>query len=92
MNVKDIVDILTSKHPELTKKAVETVVKETFQTVREAILKREEVSLHGIGTFKASERKERNGVNPKTQEKIKIPGSKTVTFKVSSSVKKELNQ
>lgn len=51
----------------------------------------ESITIKGFGTFKVVERKAKKGVNPKTGEKINIPASKTVKFKVSKSFKELLN-
>jgi nucleoid DNA-binding protein len=48
--------------------------------------------LDSFGTFKVVERKGRNGVNPRTQEKLVIPAKKTVRFAVSPNFKKQLNE
>ena len=47
-----------------------------------------EVRIQGFGTFKASKRKAREGVNPQNpSQKIKIPAMKVVTFKAGSEFK-----
>ena len=52
------------------------------------VKKHGEVRLQGFGTFKASKRKARTGVNPqKPSEKIKIPAMNVVTFKAGSEFK-----
>jgi DNA-binding protein HU-beta len=48
------------------------------------------VQLVGFGTFRVKTRKARKGRNPKTGEVIKIPASKTVTFKPGSELKKTI--
>lgn len=48
------------------------------------------VQLVGFGTFKVSERPARDGVNPRTGEKIRIKASKTVAFKAGSALKESL--
>ena len=44
----------------------------------------------GFGTFAVKARNERQGINPKTKEKITIPASNTVGFKPASTWKKDL--
>jgi len=50
-------------------------------------MKKTPVQLVGFGTFKIVKRKARNGVNPSTGEKIKIPAKKVVQFKASKNPK-----
>jgi DNA-binding protein HU-beta len=45
------------------------------------------VQLVGFGTFNVKKRKARKGRNPQTKEEIKIPASKTVSFKVGKTLK-----
>jgi len=47
----------------------------------------EEVVLTGFGKFKISQRKEREGRNPKTGENIKIAARKTPVFKAGKVLK-----
>lgn len=46
-----------------------------------------EVTLPGIGTFAKKHRSERIGVNPATNQKIKIPGKNVPKFKPSKNLK-----
>jgi DNA-binding protein HU-beta len=46
-----------------------------------------EVNLTGFGVFRIVKRKERDGVNPKSGEKMKIKASKGVAFKVGKTFK-----
>ncbi len=49
------------------------------------------VSLVGFGTFNAKERAARDGINPATREKIRIPAKVAATFKAGSRLKDALN-
>ena len=46
-----------------------------------------EVNITGFGNFKISERAARNGVNPRTWEKIKISATKTPVFRAGKTLK-----
>ncbi|MDR2474679.1 MAG: HU family DNA-binding protein [Bacteroidales bacterium] len=50
-------------------------------SVRETLKAGGKVILVGFGTFSVSERAAREGVNPATKEKIKIPAKKVAKFK-----------
>jgi len=45
----------------------------------------------GVGTLSVKETKARDARNPKTGETIKVPAGKTVRFKVSGTLKGDLN-
>lgn len=54
-----------------------------------SVTKGESVSIQGFGTFKASQRAARQGVNPQNPtQKINIPAMKIPSFKAGSDFKK----
>lgn len=50
-----------------------------------------EVAIAGLGTFKASERAERAGRNPRTGEALTIAASTTVKFVPGAAIKSAVN-
>ena len=46
----------------------------------------DKITLVGFGTFSVAERSQREGRNPRTGEKIKIPASKVVKFKAGKTL------
>lgn len=82
---KELLNVLSEK---LGIKKIET---EKFldtleETITEELKKGEDFTLGKLGTFKVKDRAEKNGVNPKTGEKIVIPARKAVTFKASKNL------
>lgn len=71
----------------VTKTDVEKVVKASLDTIQKELVNGGSITFTGFGTFSTKETKEREGVNPKTLEKIKIPKSRKVSFKVGKSLK-----
>ena len=51
----------------------------------------ERCSVPGLGSFAVSQRKAREGRNPRTKEKITIPASKNVRFKAGKDLRDALN-
>lgn len=45
----------------------------------------------GLGSFSVSQRQAREGRNPRTKEKIRIPASKSIRFKAGKDLKESLN-
>ena len=60
-----------------SKKALEA----TIAAIKDALVAGDKVALVGFGTFSVSERPAREGINPATQEKIKIAAQKVAKFK-----------
>ncbi len=56
-----------------------------------ALRKGETVTLSGFGTFKCVQRKARQGVNPRTGEKIKIKARNVARFTPGSRLQKAVN-
>ena len=72
----------------VSKKLAGELVNCLVETVVAGVKKHGEVRLQGFGTFKASKRKAREGVNPQNpSQKIKIPAMNVVTFKAGSEFK-----
>lgn len=55
--------------------------------IAKSLSKGEEVVLTGFGKFKISQRKEREGTNPKTGERLKIAARKAPVFKPGQTLK-----
>ncbi len=86
MNKGELVEFVAKK-TKMPKSHVSEVLNLAFETIA-AKAKKEPVVLIGLGTFKPVKRKARNGVNPATGQKIKIPAYKTVKFSPSAGIKK----
>ncbi|MBI5154943.1 HU family DNA-binding protein [Candidatus Poribacteria bacterium] len=62
-----------------------------LESVREALLQGEKVSLVGFGTFLIKGKNARNGRNPRTGEQIFIPQKSVVVFKPGKSFREAVN-
>lgn len=61
-----------------------------IELISSELKKGEEVNITWFGAFKVSKRAARNGINPKTKEKIKIAASKSPTFKAWKTFKESI--
>lgn len=59
--------------------------------VSESCTRGERCAIPGLGSFSVSQRKAREGRNPRTNEKITIPASKNVRFKAGKDLKEAVN-
>lgn len=71
----------------MTKKDSEKAITAVIDSITEALVKGDKVQLVGFGTFEVRDRAERTGINPQTQQKIKIAATKTPAFKAGSTLK-----
>ena len=70
-----------------TKAEADRFLTAMLNCVVKGLKKDKTVQLVGFGTFNVKKRKARKGRNPQTKEEIRIPASKTVTFKVGKTLK-----
>ena len=58
----------------------------TVEAVKEALVAGDNVQLVGFGTYSVTERPAREGVNPRTGEKLTIAAKKVVKFKAGAEL------
>ncbi len=86
MNKSDLVGKVAEK-VDISKKDTEKAVNAVFESISEALDKGDKVQVIGFGTFEVRKRKAREGRNPSTGEKIKIPATKVPVFKPGKALK-----
>ena len=74
----------------ITKSQAEKAVDGFVSAVSDALATGDKITLVGFGTFSVGERSKREGRNPRTGEKIKIPASKVVKFKAGKSLSEKV--
>ncbi len=63
------------------------IINSLSEYIKTQVKKGEPVQIFGLGKFSPTTRAERNGVNPKTLERIVIPAQKSVKFTASKQLK-----
>lgn len=87
MNRTDLVNEIAAK-AELNKVAAKAALDACLESIAQALSNDEKVALLGFGTFTVVEKEARQGINPRTKEKIEIPARKVVKFKPSADLGK----
>ncbi|HEK85981.1 MAG: HU family DNA-binding protein [Candidatus Saccharicenans sp.] len=87
----DLVEIV-SKELNISKQEAELGVNLFFESIKEAILKGEEIEIRGFGSFRFRQRAPRSGRNPRTGQLVEVPPKKVLYFKPSKLLKEMLNQ
>lgn len=90
MNKAELIQAVMAK-AEVSHRDAEAVVEAVLETIAGALARGEAVKLSGFGIFEKKERAARVGTNPANGEKIEIPASNSVSFKLSKSLKEKLN-
>jgi DNA-binding protein HU-beta len=86
MNKSDLIEEVAAR-TNMTKTNANESVSALLDTVTEALAKGTKVNIPGFGSFEVGERQARDGRNPQTGEKIRIPASKVVKFKTAKQLK-----
>ena len=79
MNKADLVNMVSAATGE-TKTVVSSIVDKTIDTIVDSVVEGKKVSLLGFGSFEPRDRSARQGLNPKTGEKIAIPAKRVPPF------------
>lgn len=90
MNKHDLITAVANRH-NAQLKDIEPVLDTLADVVREELAKGNEVTLHGLGKFKVSQRKARTGRNPSTGEPMQIPAKTTASFTAAKALKDAVN-
>jgi DNA-binding protein HU-beta len=85
----DFIDNVASRSG-LSKRDATKAVDAFLDCVTDALRSGESVSFTGFGKFAPQQRKERQGVNPRTGEKVTIPAARVPKFSAGSSLKQAL--
>jgi len=75
----------------VTKKQADAVLTAAIDSIMEAVSEGDKVTLVGFGSFEARARKEREGRNPKTNEKMIIPATKVPAFSAGKLFKDKVS-
>lgn len=86
MTKAEFVDKLAAKSG-LTKKDAASVVDAFVDVVTDSLKKGEDVQFTGFGKFYVQKREAREGINPQTKAKIRIPASKVPRFSAGLALK-----
>ncbi len=89
MNKSELVDKI-AQETGLSKTDAERALSVTLDSIVKAVARGDNVTLIGFGTFKASTRAARTGVNPKTGEKLEIAATTVPRFTAGSGFKAAL--
>ena len=90
MNKDDLINEIATTAG-ITKKEAEATLNAMMESITKALNKGESTTLVGFGTFSVSRRSAREGINPQTKEKIKIPAKNVVKFKAGKTLSSAIN-
>jgi len=90
MNKTELVQAIAEK-ANLTKVQAKAALEAALEAVSGSLKKGDKVALIGFGTFQVVKKDAREGINPATKAKIKIPAKKVVKFKAGAELAENVN-
>ena len=82
---------LSHNYPNFLKKDLEKFIDIILNEIKRALKRGDRVELRNFGVFYSNLQKARISRNPKTGEKVNTPEKKTIHFKMSKDMFKEIN-
>ena len=91
MNKQQFIKAFTDK-AQFTQKDAGIAFEAMAETIAEALKAGEKIQIAGFGTYEMKKRAAREGINPLTKAKVKIPATTVPTFKFGNSFKDTVNK
>jgi DNA-binding protein HU-beta len=87
MTKAEFIDSLAGDDRLGSKKAASDAVEAVLEGISKALANGQDVNFTGFGKFHVAERGPRQGVNPRTGERITIPGGRVPRFSAGAGLK-----
>jgi integration host factor subunit beta len=87
MTKAELVDKISEKKLNLTRKQVEVVVNTVLDGIKDALSRDDKVEIRGFGSFRIRNRRAKEGRNPKTGESVSVPPKKVPFFKAGKEMR-----
>ena len=91
MNKTELIDKIAAEAG-LTKADSKKALEATVSVIKAALAAGDKVQLVGFGTFAVAEKLAREGINPRSGEKITIAAKKVAKFKAGSEFAEAINK
>ena len=91
MTKADFIDKVADRSG-LSKRDASKAVDAFLDSITDALKQGDAVSFTGFGKFSAQQRAARQGVNPRTGERVQIPAARVPKFSAGSQLKQALRQ
>ena len=81
MTKSELIENLSTKHPTLSAKEVEGIVKDILELIAQSLEEGNRIEVRGFGSFSLHHRQPRVGRNPKTGDSVKLDAKSVPHFK-----------
>jgi integration host factor subunit beta len=87
----ELIAILASRYPQLAARDTDIAVKTVLDAMTQALASGQRIEIRGFGSFSLSERAPRIGRNPKSGEKVLVPGKQVPHFKPGKELRQRVD-
>ncbi len=91
MTKSELIERLAERHPQLSAKDIELVVKSLLEQMSESLAHGSRIEIRGFGSFSLHYRAPRVGRNPKTGESVSLDGKYVPHFKPGKELRERVN-
>lgn len=91
MTRSELVTALANRFPKLLKPDADMAVSEILGAISQTLVDGRRVEIRGFGTFALNYRPPRLGRNPKTGEKVSVPGKYAPHFKAGKELRERID-
>ncbi|NYT81649.1 integration host factor subunit beta [Alcaligenaceae bacterium] len=91
MTKSELIAILASRYPQLAARDTDYAVKTVLDAMTQALACGQRIEIRGFGSFSLSERQPRVGRNPKSGEKVMVPGKQVPHFKPGKELRERVD-
>ena len=91
MTKSELINAVTDKVPDLTRKQVELLVNTIFRTMSDGLVEGDRIEIRGFGSFQVRERAARRGRNPRTGEEVFVAATRVPFFRVGKELRERVD-
>jgi len=91
MTKSELIAKIAAQQDQLPPKDVELAVKVILEYLAQALANNDRIEIRGFGSFSLHFREPRQGRNPKTGEKVELPGKYVPYFKPGKELRDRVN-
>jgi len=87
----ELIAALAARYPQLAARDTDDAVKTLLNALTRALASGQRVEIRGFGSFSLSQRAPRIGRNPKSGEKVRVPGKQVPHFKAGKELRERVD-
>ncbi|CAN5416284.1 integration host factor subunit beta [soil metagenome] len=91
MTKSELIERLSTRHPQLVAKDADLAVKTILDAMSEALASGHRIEIRGFGSFSLNDRPPRIGRNPKSGEKVTVPAKRVPHFKAGKELRERVD-